>query len=144
MGVCWSHVFLLGRNTLKASGAPVMYITCWGNPVLEVQSCYKGRINTKDRTIYVDFTVKLPIRFMDGMVEIFIIYDWTTNEILATPVKNMAEETIVSCFKRKITYLYKMKIQTHSQHHWQCGVKSSTSVPRGREGKHTTCGAAQP
>ena len=42
---------------------------------------------------------------MGGMVAIFIVYDWTTNSILATPVKNMAEKTIVSCFKQKIKYL---------------------------------------
>ena len=44
--------------------------------------CYNGRINTKDRTIYVDFTSRFPIRSMDGMVAIFIVYDWTTNAIL--------------------------------------------------------------
>ena len=44
---------------------------------------------------------------MDGMVAIFIIYDWTTNAILATPVKNMAEEMIVRCFKQNIAYLTK-------------------------------------
>ena len=69
--------------------------------------CYNGRISTKDGAIYVDFTGKFTIRSMDGMVTIFIVYDWTTNAILATPVKNMAEETIVSCFKQKITYLTK-------------------------------------
>ena len=69
--------------------------------------CYNGRINTKDGTIYVDFTGNFPIRSMDGMVAIFIVYDWTTNAILATPVKNMAEETIVICFKQNITYLTK-------------------------------------
>ena len=72
---------------------------------------------------------------MDGMVAIFIIYNWTTNEILATPVKTLAEETIVRCFKQKITHLYKKRIQTHPQHHRQCVVKSSTSGPRGREGE---------
>ena len=58
--------------------------------------CYNGRINTKDGTIYVDFTGKFSIRSMDGMIEIFIVYDWKTNVILETPVKNMAEETIVN------------------------------------------------
>ena len=106
--------------------------------------CYNGRINTKDRTIYVDFTGKLPIRSMDGMVAIFIVYDWTTNAILATTIKNMAEETIVSCFKQKYNIPYKKRFQTHPQHHRQCGVKSSAIVPRGRECQHTTCGAAQP
>ena len=69
--------------------------------------CYNRRINTKYGTIYVDFTRKFPIGSMDGMVAIFIIYDWTTNAILATHVKNMAEETIVICFKQQITYLTK-------------------------------------
>ena len=67
--------------------------------------CYNGTINTKDGTIYVDFTRKFQIRSMDGMVAIFIIYDWTTKTILEAPIKNMAEETIVSCFKQKVTYL---------------------------------------
>ena len=51
--------------------------------------CYNRIINTKDGTVYVDFTRDFPIRSMDGMVEIFIVYDWTTNAILATPVNNM-------------------------------------------------------
>ena len=41
------------------------------------------------------------------MVAIFIVYYWTTNAILATPVKNISEETIVSCFKQNIAYLTK-------------------------------------
>ena len=49
--------------------------------------CHNGRINTKYGTIYVDFTGKFPIRSMDGMVAIFIIYYWKTNAILETPVK---------------------------------------------------------
>ena len=64
-------------------------------------------MNTKDGTIYVDFTGKFTIISMDGMVAIFIVYNWTMNAILATPVKNMAEEKIVGCFKQKITYLTK-------------------------------------
>ena len=69
--------------------------------------CYNVNINTKDGTIYFDFTGRFPIRSMDGMVAIFIIYDCTTNVILATPVNHMAEETIVICFKQNITYLTK-------------------------------------
>ena len=44
---------------------------------------------------------------MDGMVVIFVVYDLTTNAILATPVKNVAEGTLVSFFKQKITYFTK-------------------------------------
>ena len=44
---------------------------------------------------------------MDGMVALFIVYDWTTNAIIATPVKNIKEETIVERFKKNIEYLLK-------------------------------------
>ena len=35
------------------------------------------------------------------------IHDWTTNAILATPMKDAKSETIVDCFKQNITYLTK-------------------------------------
>ena len=35
------------------------------------------------------------------------MYDWTTNAILATPMKDAKSETIVECFKQNITYLSK-------------------------------------
>ena len=41
------------------------------------------------------------------MTEMFIMYDWTTNAILATPLKEAKAETIVECFKKNITYLSK-------------------------------------
>ena len=44
---------------------------------------------------------------MDGMVEICILYGCTTNAIIATPVRNMKEETIVGRFKQNIEYLTK-------------------------------------
>ena len=47
-----------------------------------------GIINKKEGTIYADLTGKFPITSMDGMQAIFIMYDWTTNAILATPMKN--------------------------------------------------------
>ena len=93
--------------------------------------CYNGIINTKDGKIYADFTGKFQIVSMDGMVSIFIVYDWTTNTILATPIKNMSEETIVSCFKKNIIP-YEKRFQTHPQHHQKCGVRNSASVTRGR------------
>ena len=45
-------------------------------------------INHKDGTVYTDYTGKFPIRSMDGMTAIFIMYDWTSNVILAMPVKD--------------------------------------------------------
>ena len=56
-----------------------------------------GIINKKEGTIYADLTGNFPITSMDGMQAIFIMYDWTTNEILATPMKNAKSETIVEC-----------------------------------------------
>jgi hypothetical protein len=69
--------------------------------------CYNGRINNKDGTIYVDFTVKFPIRSIDGMIAIFILYDWTKNAILATPVKDGKAQTTISTFESHIQYLRK-------------------------------------
>ena len=45
-------------------------------------------INKKEGTIYADLTGKCPITSMNGMQAIFIMYDWTTNAILATPMKD--------------------------------------------------------
>ena len=64
-------------------------------------------MNKKDGTIYVDFTGKFPILSMDSIVTICIVYNWTTDEIIATHIKNMKEETIVECFKQNIEYLSK-------------------------------------
>ena len=41
------------------------------------------------------------------MTEMFIVYDWTSNAILATPIKEAKLETIVECSKKNITYLSK-------------------------------------
>ena len=35
------------------------------------------------------------------------MYDWTTNAILATPIKDAKAETIVECFRTNIEYLAK-------------------------------------
>ena len=63
-----------------------------------------GIINKKEATIYADLTGKFTITSMNGMQAIFIMYDWTTNTILATPIKDAKSETIVECFKQNITY----------------------------------------
>ena len=52
-------------------------------------------------------TGKFPITSMNGMSVIFIMYDWTTNAILATPIKDAKADTIVECFKTNVTYLAK-------------------------------------
>jgi hypothetical protein len=69
--------------------------------------CYNGSINNKDGTIYVDFTGKFPIRSIDVITSILILYNWTTNAILATPVKDVKAETTISTFESHIQYLTK-------------------------------------
>ena len=69
--------------------------------------CYNGRINTKDGTIYVDFTGKFPnqIHGWNGSDLHQIILDKEYNN--GNTCKNMAEKTIVSCFKQQIKYITK-------------------------------------
>ena len=67
--------------------------------------CYSGHMDPKTGTIYTDFTGKFPLRSIDGMATIFILYDWTTNAILATPVTDVKDATIVESFKKNIEYL---------------------------------------
>ena len=64
-----------------------------------------GYVDKKEGTIYADSTGKFPITSIHGMTEMFIMYDWTSNAILATPIKEAKAEKIVECFKQNITYL---------------------------------------
>ena len=48
-----------------------------------------------------------PVRSIDGMPTVFILYDWTTNSILINPVENTKSETLVRVFKTRIEYLAK-------------------------------------
>ena len=41
------------------------------------------------------------------MTAIFVLYDWTTNAILATPVKDVKEGSTISAFKNNVEYLSK-------------------------------------
>ena len=41
------------------------------------------------------------------MTAIFILCDWTTNAILATPIKDAKATTIVQAFKQNVEYLSK-------------------------------------
>ena len=66
-----------------------------------------GYIDKKKGTVYADLTGRFPITSVDRMTAIFIMYDWTTNAILATPIKDAKAETIVDCFKTNVRYLAK-------------------------------------
>ena len=35
----------------------------------------------------------------------FVLYDWTTNVILATPMKDAKDESMIKAFKENIEYL---------------------------------------
>ena len=48
---------------------------------------YHYILEPKAGTIYVDYTGNFPIRYMEGNTAIFILYDWSSNAILAAPVK---------------------------------------------------------
>ena len=69
--------------------------------------CYAGVIDKKDGTIYVDNTGNFPITSIDGMRAVFILYDWTSNAILATPIATTTDEKMIAAFKDNITYLSK-------------------------------------
>ena len=66
-----------------------------------------GYLDPKEGTIYGDLTGNFPMRSLDGMVSVFILYDWTSNAILAEPVANTKDKTLVAIFKDKVEYLTK-------------------------------------
>ena len=66
-----------------------------------------GYVDKKEGKIYADLTVKFLITSIHGMTVMFIMYDWTFNAILVTPIKGPKAETIVECLKKNITYLSK-------------------------------------
>ena len=41
------------------------------------------------------------------MVTKFIMYDWSSNSILAEPIANTKDETIIGVFREKLEYLKK-------------------------------------
>ena len=58
-------------------------------------------VSTVDKeygTIYVDNTGSSPIIIIDGYIAVFILYDWMKNEILATPIKDIKDETMIDAF----------------------------------------------
>ena len=63
------------------------------NPPMEKETTnqifvYHDVLEPKMGTIYVDYTGNFSIRSMEGNTAIFIIYNWSSNAIFATPVKN--------------------------------------------------------
>ena len=61
--------------------------------------CATMTIDLKDGTTYMDCTGKFPVTLLDGMVTLFIMYDWISNSILAKPIENTKDKTIIRAFK---------------------------------------------
>ena len=57
--------------------------------------------------IYANLTEKIPLLFIDSMTFVFILYDWTMNDILAEPVENSEEKTLIGVFREKLACLAK-------------------------------------
>ena len=105
---------------------------------------YHATLNLKDRTIYVYFTVKSPIRSLEGNAEILVLYDWSYNAILATPRKYLKDDSIVATFKENITYLTKWGFKPKFKHHRQYSAKDIEEITWRWEDTHTTGWTTQP
>ena len=62
--------------------------------------CNVGMVDKKDGAIYVDNTGNLPITSINGMKAVFILYDWTSNAILATPIKTATDKQMRNDFTK--------------------------------------------
>ena len=79
------------------------------NPPVEIDKqhqifTYIATIYNKDGTPYVNNTETFPIRSIDVYITIFILYYLMTNEILATPINDTKDETMINEFKTHIKY----------------------------------------
>ena len=91
---------------------------------------YLARINPKYDKIKVDLTGKLPLRYIDVMNTVFILYNWISNNILSNPITYAKDETIVKAFKENIAYLNKRGLKPNyiyltmwSQHQYKLTLK---------------------
>ena len=55
--------------------------------------------------MYTDLTGNFLVRSIDGYTIFFILYDWTANAILATPIRDATDESMLAAFKENIEYL---------------------------------------
>ena len=69
--------------------------------------CTTMSIDPKNGTTYMDCTGKFPVKSLDGMATMFIMYDWSSNAILSRPIPNTKDETIIGKYKETIDYLTK-------------------------------------
>ena len=59
----------------------------------------------KSGIMYTDLMGNFPVRSIDGYTCFFVLYDWTTNAILATPMKDAKDESMIRAFKENMGYL---------------------------------------
>ena len=50
----------------------------------------------------MDLTGKFPLQSVNGYIAIFILYDWTSNAILANPIKDAKDDTMVEAFTKHV------------------------------------------
>jgi hypothetical protein len=67
--------------------------------------CGLAVIDKKCGTVCTDFTRNFPIQSSQGNMLVFVMYDWSSNVILATPVPDTKGETIIATFRDNIIYL---------------------------------------
>ena len=77
--------------------------------------CATMTINPKDGTTYMDCTGKFPVRSLEVMVTMFIMYDWSSNSILAEPIESTKNDKIIEVFREKIEYLKKQGFKPRFQ-----------------------------
>ena len=59
-----------------------------------------GYVDQKSGTVYADLTGRFPITSTKGMTAMFIMYDWTSNNILITKSQNCRHRTYTNGYCR--------------------------------------------
>ena len=67
----------------------------------------RTREDESDFTSNLNNTGISPIRSIEGYIAIFILYDWTTNELLEGPIKDTKYETMIEDFQTYVKYTTK-------------------------------------
>ena len=58
--------------------------------------CVTMQIDMEDGTTYMDCIGKFPVRSIDGMVTMFVMYNWSSNSILVEAIPNTKDESIIN------------------------------------------------
>ena len=70
-----------------------------------INSCFLRLLDPKASTVHANFTGSFLLYSIHGNTILFALYDWTTINILITPVIDTKESTIVDTFKNNKEYL---------------------------------------